>query len=116
VVFNDQDTEVMAFDDRKRDAGGYGATGEVRVRVSRPRGLRPALGRGYEWTSAAGHTLFAEWSGWWLRGAPDPEVTVHGEGAASGFKREVENRLRTHFTRSIFNTYHMFQMGVGITR
>jgi len=78
--------------------------------------LRPSLGLGYEWASAAGHTLFAEGSGWWLRGAPDPEVTVHGEGATSGFKREVQNRLRTHFTRSLFNTYHMFQMGVGITR
>lgn len=78
AVFNDRDTEAMAFDDRLRDAGGHGATGGIRVRVARPPGLRPALGLGYEWTSAVGVTAFVEWSGWWLRGAPDPDVTIHG--------------------------------------
>jgi hypothetical protein len=115
AVFNDRDTETMAFDDRGRDAGGHGAMGEIHLQVSRPPALRPAVGLGYGWTSASGVTAFVEWSGWWLRAAPDPDVTIHCEGATDGFAREVERRLRSHFTSSLFNTYHIFQMGVGVT-
>ena len=115
AVFNDRDTETMTFDERARDAGGHRAMGGIHVQVSRPPALRPALGLGYEWTSATGVTAFVEWSGWWLRAAPNPDVLIQGEGATVGFAREVDRRLRDHFTSSIFNTYHIFQMGIGIT-
>lgn len=116
LVFNDRDTETIGFDARPRTLGDETARGELLVRVSRPAALRPAIGAGYEWSNERGLTAFVEWSGWWLRGAPDPDVTIEGESLPSGFAGEIGRRLSDHFTSSLFNTYHIFQLGVGITR
>lgn len=116
VVFNDRDTETMTFDDRVRSAGGGTSSGSLTVRSSRRAAVRPALGLGYEWTSAGGITVFAEWAGWWLRGAPEPEVEITAPGSDPAFADEVDRRLRTHFTSSVFNTWHIFQVGVGLSR
>lgn len=116
AVFNARDTETMSFDDRVRSAGGAAASGPVTVRSSRRGAVRPALGLGYQWTSRDGLTLFAEWAGWWLRGAPEPEVAVAAPGADPAFGAEVDRRLRSHFTSSVFNTWHIFQVGVGVSR
>lgn len=116
AVFNGRDTEAMVFDPRPRSAGGHAAEGGLRVRVSRPAAIRPALGVGYEWTSGGGVTAFVEWAGWWLADAPDPEISIQGDGVTGGFSREVDARLRDHFVSSLFNTYHIFQLGVGISR
>ena len=116
IVFNDRDTETMLFDDRPRRADGHPSTGALRLTVSRGPGVRPALGVGWAWTSSRGVTAFVEWAGWWLRGAPDPQIDIDADGASEGFRLAVESRLREHFTSSLFNSYHVFQLGVGISR
>ncbi len=115
LVYNARDTEIMRYDDRVRTADGTEASGSVTIRSSRRSAVRPALGAGYAWTSPEGITVFAEWSGWWLRGAPQPEVAITAAGADPAFVDEVDRRLREHFTSSVFNTWHIFQMGVGIS-
>jgi hypothetical protein len=115
VVYNARDTETITFDDRVRSLGGATARGPLRVRISRPAGVRPALGAGYGWTSDAGLSAFVEWSGWWMFGAPRPELDITGADSSPAFTTSLERRITDHFTGSPFNSYHLFQVGVGWT-
>ena len=116
VVFNDRDTETMVFDSRSREVDGATFSGPMEVTVSRPPGVRPALGLGYEYTSGGGFTAFVEWAGWWLRGAPTPEIRFLGSPPKSRFASGLTTRIEDDFTGSPFNTYHLFQLGIGYTR
>ena len=119
LVFNDRDTETTVFEPLARDVDGHEATGPLALRVSRPPGLRPALGLGYEWTSSGGVSAFVEWAGWWLRDAPNPDIGITSSDlgdlgpADTEFELAVDRRVRDHFRSSVFNTYHIFQLGVA---
>ena len=115
LVFNDRDTERMRFDGRTRDVGGAGHSGPLVATVSRPPGLRPALGLGWAGTSPRGVTAFVEWAGWWMFGAPEPEVEIGATDLDPAFAEVVQGRIRDHFTGSPFNSYHIFQIGLGYT-
>lgn len=115
VVLNQRDTETLTFDDRPRSLGDAAVEGPLRVRISRPRGIRPALGLGYGVTTASGVSLFVEWAGWWMFGAPTPDLAV-SPGVEGEFERRLRERITEDFTRSPFNSYHLFQVGVGISR
>lgn len=115
LVFNDRDTETIRFDDRQRTIGGVNQSGEIVISQSRPRGLRPALGLGYSYTLPTGLELFTEWSGWWMFGAPRPEVHIAGENISSTSIQVLEDNIIKEFQSSPFNTYHVFQIGVGYT-
>lgn len=112
-VFNDRDTETIRFDDRSRTISAEQVEGALRVTQSRAPGLRPALGLGYGYTFASGLTLFTEWAGWWLFGAPAPTVNIEGDHITRAAEGRLRGRIVDAFTSSPFNTYHVFQIGVG---
>lgn len=115
VVFNDRDTETILFDDRQHHIGHESVEGNLWIIQSRPRGIRPALGLGYSYVFASGVELFTEWSGWWLFGAPTPEVTMGGTALSDATEALLHQRIVDKFKSSPFNTYHVFQMGVAYT-
>ena len=114
-VFNDRDTETIRFDDRQRTIGGVNRSGEIIITQSRPSGLRPAFGLGYSYTLPTGIELFTEWSGWWMFGAPKPEVDIAGQDISESSIRVLKENIIKEFQSSPFNTYHVFQIGVGYT-
>lgn len=114
-VFNDRDTETLTFDDRSRPLGGRTETGPVTIVQSRPPGLRPALGLGYSFTFDNGLSLFTEWAGWWLFGAPEPEVSYRDTTYSAAAREQLTEHIAREFIRSPFNTYHVFQLGAGYT-
>ena len=115
LVFNDRDTETLRFDDRPRPGGDQRFDGPITIVQSRPAGLRPALGLGYSYTFRNRIELFTEWSGWWLRGAPQPEIAIDAPQLDDAARAQLTGRIRDQFTRSPFNTYHVFQLGAGYT-
>ncbi len=115
AVFNDRDTETVQFDDRDRMIGGDQVSGPMSIELSRPAAVRPSLGLGYSFTFDNGIHLFTEWAGWWMFGAPDPEITIKGEGVTGGASDYLKRKITDDFTSSPFNTYHMFQLGAGYT-
>lgn len=114
-VFNDRDTETIEFDARTRDIAGQRLSGPVKIVQSRPAGLRPALGLGYSYRFDTGVELFAEWSGWWMFGSPEPEVNIEAEQLGAAARSALDRRIRDAFTSSPFNSYHLFQLGAGYT-
>ena len=106
----------MAFDSRPREVDETTFSGPMEVTVSRPPGVRPALGLGYEHTSGGGFTAFVEWAGWWLWGAPTPGIRFLGPASKSRFATALANRIEDDFAGSRFNPYHLFQVGIGYTR
>ena len=114
-VFNDRDTETITFDDRTRTITGNQVDGAIKIVQSRPAGLRPALGFGYSYTFDNGVELFTEWAGWWMFGAPEPELKFEAPGLAAASEAALRTRIVDEFTASPFNTYHTFQLGAGYT-
>ena len=115
LVFNDRDTETMTFDAREREIGGETVTGPLTLRQSRPFGLRPAIGLGYSFRFDNGIELFSEWSGWWMFGAPKPEVDIDAPGLSATARDVLAQRIHKAFIASPFNSYHVFQLGAGYT-
>ncbi|MEQ8281046.1 MAG: outer membrane beta-barrel protein [Deltaproteobacteria bacterium] len=113
VVFNDRDTETMRFDARSRQIGSSTYDGAVTLVQSRPAGLRPAIGLGYAYAFDFGLSIHAEWSGWWMFGAPSPQIDVQGVALSDADRRALVARLTDEFQSSPFNTYHVFQLGAG---
>lgn len=115
LAFNDRDTEIIRFDNRLREIGGERVTGAPRITLSRPAGLRPALGFGYSYTFPSGLALFTEWAGWWIVGAPEPDIDIAGALMSARAQSLLRTSITEDFTSSPFNTYHVFQIGVGYT-
>lgn len=113
LVFNDRDTEMIMFDTRARLIHGEVVDGALVVTQSRPSGWRPALGLGYSYTFPQGIEVFTEWAGWWLFGAPTPDVTFSGAFLSETTADALRDAIEEEFTSSPFNTYHVFQLGVG---
>ena len=114
-VFNDRDTETIQFDARERIVGEHTSASAISITQSRPAGLRPALGFGYSYRMPSGVELHTEWSGWWMFGAPTPTVDITGADLTPEASALLEDRIVKAFTSSPFNTYHVFQIGVGYT-
>lgn len=115
LVFNDRDTETIQFDARDRTVGEYASVSAISITQSRPAGLRPALGFGYSYRMPSGVELHTEWAGWWMFGAPTPTVDITGADLTDEAAGILEDRIVEAFTSSPFNTYHVFQIGVGYT-
>lgn len=113
-VYNDADTETIQFDDRERLIGDRLIRGPLKIVQKRPRGFRPALGLGYGYVFDSGFEVFAEWAGWWFQKAPKPQLEISGVNDVVVLQ-DLENRIVRSFQSSIFNTYHIFQVGVGYT-
>ena len=114
-MFNDRDTETLIFDDRSRTVGERTETGPLTIVQSRPPGLRPALGLGYAFTFDNGLSLFTEWAGFWMFGAPEPEVSYRNTTYSDRAREQLTAHITREFTGSPFNTYHVFQLGAGYT-
>lgn len=114
-VYNGRDTEELAFDGRSRVVRGSAIEGPIAIRMSRAPGLRPALGLGYGYTHDSGVQVFADWAGWWMFGAPTPDLSIDGEGLTEEATSDLHRTITRDFESSPFNTYHVFQMGVGYT-
>ncbi|MCB1154645.1 hypothetical protein KDL45_13405 [bacterium] len=115
-VYNDEDTETMHFDSRTRNIGDGEYAGEMTIRQTRPAAWRPSVGFGYSYTTPIGLEFGFEWAGWVLGKRPTPNIKIESEAPLSA---KDEAALRAHMTDefqdSIFNAYHIFQMGVGYT-
>jgi hypothetical protein len=112
-VFNDLDVETTDFDARTRAVGSERVEGPIRIVQSRRAGLRPALGIGYSARLSDRLEVHTEWSGWWLFGAPDPRVVIQHATMSPGSGDLLRERIISKFRSSPFNTYHIFQLGVG---
>ena len=113
LVYNDRDTETLRFDDRLRRIGEGDYEGTVTIVQSRPPGLRPALGLGYEYTFNGSLSVYTEWSGWWLFGAPTPDVEISGVPLSESDAQALTQTIVSEFESSPFNAYHIFQLGLG---
>jgi len=108
---NGTDTETIDFDDRRRRIGATEYVGGLTVIERRAAGLRPAIGAGYAVTFDSGLALHTGWAGWWLRGAPTPEITIEGVALSPEDTRALIEPIERRFRASPFNTYHVFQAG-----
>lgn len=115
VVFNDCDTETIEFDARNRIIAGQSVDGVLEIVQKRPRGIRPALGLGYSYTLDSGFEIFTEWSGWWVNDAPTPVIEFSGAQMHTTVQDHLRGHIVESFKSSIFNIYHVFQIGVGYT-
>lgn len=115
ICMNGTDTETIGFDDRSRRIGDGAYEGSLTVVQTRRAGVRPALGAGYAVTLDSGLAFHTGWAGWWLRGAPEPRVEVTGVTLAPGDEQALVGPIVRRFRASPFNTYHVFQLGMGRT-
>lgn len=116
AVYNGRDTEVMRFDARERTIGDGTYDGALTIRQSRPPGLRPAIGVGWEYVHRSGFSLATEWAGDVIGRAPTPEIRISSDAPlADADRAALERRLTDGFRRSITNRYHVFHIGAGYT-
>ncbi len=113
-VFNGSDTEVMRFDDRTRTIGSGTYDGAVTLEQTRPFGVGPAIGLGYEYTFQTGLTLSTQIAGAFFMGPPTPTVRVESDAPISDAdEAALRKKIQDAFSDNLHNNYHMFNIGAG---
>jgi len=102
LVGNGEDTETSSYAD--------GTT----VVQTRPRGVRPSLGLGYDFTFDNGLALNVLWSGW-VFDIPSPTVQIRGGSRTKDEEEALRQKVNDNFRDSITNAYHVFALGAGYT-
>lgn len=114
VLFNGSDTEVMRFDARERRIGDGTYDGAIVMEQTRPFGIRPAIGLGYQYTFDSGLSLSMELAGAFFLPPPDPVIRIESSASMSEADlAALHDRTASVFADNFHNRYHLFQLGAG---
>lgn len=114
IVFNDQDRELMYFEQSDHTIGNNSYETDLIISQTRPAGWAPAIGLGYQFDFKRGFSINAEWTPGWFTKVKTPIIEIEStypldEDDIIAFKKETTANYKSHIT----NLYKVFHFGIS---